>query len=283
MVSRGIAAVARRRARERVIGFSAYVMPAFSLSIIWIIIDSFVRGVDGFGFNPELVPMLAGILGGLSAVFGEAFPAAVLADGPLAFSFAIGAVPLVVVQTIQTAHTWSQERSVGAVDLVSLGPVNPSGYLLGLLAADLAISSVQLLAVAGAGAAIAAFANVSIGSAFWLVLMSMVVFLVVSVGLAALLASLFSSTTATIVVYLGVLAAASMTEIWLSSAVALPSPAGLRALAETLGFISPVGGAVNLLRTPSAGRPFFLLAGLVAGGAYICLSCLILQRRRNKR
>ena len=276
--------VTTRRLKERLIGPDVYILPAVSIAIVLVVADAFIRGVDGYGFDVGSSPVLGAIIGALAGIFGEPFEVAVLARGPLAFALAAAAVPLLIAQSIHTAHSWSHEQSIGAVELVTLGPISPTGYLLAMALADMLVAAAQLVAVFATTLLVGVVANLAVGPAVVRVLAASVAFAAVALGLTALLSTLVKNTIGAIVVYLGVLSLAALLEIALNAVVSGPVPPLLGVSAGVVSVVSPVGWASRVLQAGAnmSGLLYFLVA-VVTAGAYLALCHVVLYRRRNAR
>ena len=159
-----------------------YLVLACAMAVVYLLVRSFVAGVDGAGFVCGDVPLTAqseewttcyrrtpvyAILGrAVTAAFGPTFAASLLAEGPYQIALFVALVPCCGFAALMSVLGQGLEKRVGVIELVTYGPADGTSFLIGTLVRDVIVSGVALGVISLFCVIVAAAFNMALGSRF---------------------------------------------------------------------------------------------------------------------
>ncbi len=155
--ARAARVIATRQVFEALISPGLYIALVVGLFLGTFLVSGFARAVDSSGFNPQLHPLYDLVARALEGAFGRTFVAALFAEGPLPFAFAVSFLPVFLYIAVSSVFKFGLEKNAGAVELIAYGPADGTSYLIASYVKDLLLvllSSLVILAFMVAAAAL---------------------------------------------------------------------------------------------------------------------------------
>jgi hypothetical protein len=160
--------IAKRQVQEGLLSPGLYVTLALGLVLGWFLVRSFASSIDSSGFNPTLNPVSDVCARLFAGAFGVAFVGKLFAEGPFLLALVVSFLPVFLYLCISLVFRFGQERSAGAVELLSYGPADGTSYLAAAFITNAAFAALALVVVTGFLALTAALGGMATGRMFLL-------------------------------------------------------------------------------------------------------------------
>jgi hypothetical protein len=134
--------VSKRRIYETLLSPEFYILQAVGLLLGYFLVKGFVQSIDSSGFNPEISPLYTHIVGTLLGIFGNAFVEKLFSEGPFIFSFLISFAPVSVYLPVSSVFRFGLEKNVGAIELLTYGPLDGTSYILAFMVKDALMTAI---------------------------------------------------------------------------------------------------------------------------------------------
>jgi hypothetical protein len=172
-----------------------YVFLAFSLagglSVVWTFVQSI--GTSGiFRFSQEGLqdPSLRFLL----SSFGSTFCEKIFREGPFFFALCYSSLPVFLYLSMSAAFTFGNERTAGAIELITYGPADGTSCFLALLMRNMAGSIIMLITLILFFFIAAFLNNIALGYIFFYTLL-LIFFLFLSMYSYVIFASVLSNSS----------------------------------------------------------------------------------------
>jgi ABC-type transport system involved in multi-copper enzyme maturation permease subunit len=141
--------IARRQAFETLLSPGFYVTMAVGLVLGCFLVTGFSSAVDTAGLNTSQNPLYDLLDRSLTGTFGPAFAAKLFAEGPFLIALVLSFLPVFLFLSITAVIRFGQERSSGAVELLTYGPADGTSYVLGTFFTQAVFAGGALLVILG--------------------------------------------------------------------------------------------------------------------------------------
>jgi hypothetical protein len=275
--------IARCQAFETLLAPGLYVTLALGLLLGFFLVNGFMASIDSSGFNSSLTPLYDVIARSLAGVFGTAFVAKLFAEGPFTFALLVSFTPVFLFLAISAVFRFGQEKSAGAVELLTYGPADGTSYFLGSFLKDVAFTAGALAMIALFFGTVAGLGNLILGPLFF-VSLPMLFFISLATYACGILCSILTlNASAALAAFLGNLV---LFLLVLGGSMALVS-ASVRTVASvaaaTLQWISPFYYASLCVRAAQEGNAPGVLGGMALlfalALALLAIGHLVISRR----
>ena len=159
--------ITKRRIFESLISPGYYITQTVGLLISYLLIAGFINSIDSSGFNYTINPFFQLIGNSLTGTFGSTFMEKLFAEGPFRFILYISIVPVFLYLSLSTLFHFGLEKKVGAIELLTYGPVDGSSYFLSFFIRDVVLTAFYLLILILFLSTTAIINNLVLGSAFF--------------------------------------------------------------------------------------------------------------------
>ena len=139
--------IARRRIYETLISPGYYLSLSIGLLVGYFLISGFVKSIDSSGFNFQLNPFYDLIGRSFQGAFGATFVEQLFAEGPFLFVLIVSFLPVFIYLAISSVFRFGLEKKVGAIELLSYGPVDGTAYFMASLIKDILITLLSIVAL----------------------------------------------------------------------------------------------------------------------------------------
>lgn len=160
---RAAVVIARRQAQETVLSPGLYITLALGLLLGWFLVNGFASSIDSSGFNPVLNPLYDLVARSFGGVFGPSFVEKLFAEGPFVLALFVAFLPVFLFLSIASVFRFGQEKTAGAVELITYGPADGTAYFTASFLKDAVFSAAALLVIALFLAVLAAADNLALG------------------------------------------------------------------------------------------------------------------------
>lgn len=254
--------IARRQAHETILSPGLYITLALGLFLGWLLVNGFASSIDSSGFNPALNPLYDLVARSFGGLFGASFVEKLFAEGPFVFALFVSFLPVFLFLSIASVFRFGQEKSAGAVELLTYGPADGTSYFAASFLKDLFFSAVSLVFIAIFLGVCAAANNLALGPMYFTAL-PVLFFLTLAVLASGVLCSAVTlNASSALAAFLGihlVLLLVLTGELSIASdSVRTVSTI----MAAILQWISPFFYASICLRAAQGGGPFAVLGGI---------------------
>ncbi len=260
--ARAAAVIGARQVIESLLTPGLYVMLSLALGLGCLLVAGFAASIDTSGFNPALTPLYDFIGRSVSGAFGTGFQEKLLGEGPLAFALVVSYVPMLAYLAVASVFRFGQEKSAGAVELLTYGPADGTSYALAAFLKDAVLSAACLAVMGVVLLAAAAFTHVAVGALFpWSLLVLFFLSLAV-LSYGSLCSVLSSHATSALALFIGIQAVYLLLLAGSFAIVSAPVRTLSTVAAAALQWISPWFYAALCYRGVEAGS-----TGLAAAAA----------------
>jgi hypothetical protein len=253
--------IARRQAQETFLSPGLYITLALGLLLGWFLVNGFASSIDSSGFNPSMSPLYDLAARSFSAAFGASFVERLFAEGPFVLALFVSFLPVFLFLCIGSVFRFGQEKTAGAVELLTYGPADGTAYFAASYIKDVFFSALALLLIALFLAVMSVVDNLALGPLFFTAL-PILFFLTLAVLAYGVLCSIISANASSaLAVFLGILLVFLLV---LTGALSIASDS-VRTVssvaAAIVQWVSPFFYASLCMRAAQEGS-----AGAVAGG-----------------
>ncbi len=197
--------IARRQAFETLLAPGLYVTLALGLLLGFFLVAGFAASIDTAGFNPTLTPLYDLLGRFLAGSFGAAFVGKLFAEGPFLLALVVAFLPVFLFLAISSVFRFGQEKTSGAIELLTYGPADGTSYIIASFLRDVAFTAAALLVIAAFLWAAAALGNLVLGPMF-LTLLPVLFVLSLAVSAYGVLCSVLSANASSaLAAFLGIL------------------------------------------------------------------------------
>ena len=281
--ARAALVIARQQAFETLLSPGLYVTFALGLILGVFVVTGFAGSIDSSGFNPALNSVYDLLARSLTGIFGTTFVAKLFAEGPFLLALLASFLPVFLFLAISSVFRFGQEKSAGAVELLTYGPADGTAYLLASFIKDAGFTVLSLILITLFLWAAAALGNLVLGPLF-LALLPVLLCVSLAIFSYGILCSILSSNASSaLAAFLGILV---LFFVVLTGSFSIAS-ASVRTVSSVaagiLQWFSPFFYASICVRAAQGGAPAALLGGigllLVLAAALLSVSHLAIRRR----
>jgi len=197
--------IAKRRIFESYLSPGYYIAQAVGLLLSYFLISGFVSSIDSSGFNYMLNPLYELIGRSLSGTFGLTFLKKLFASGPFQFVFYVSIIPVFLYLSLSTVFHFCLEKKVGAIELLTYGPVDGTSYFLAFFIKDMVLTILYLLLLILFLSAAALLNNLVLGLAFFYVLVVVFFMMMLLYTISIMISVLTDSSASAIALYIAVI------------------------------------------------------------------------------
>lgn len=158
--------IAKRRIFESYLNPGYYIAQTIGLLLSYFLISGFINSIDSSGFNYTINPLYGLICNSLAGTFGVTFVEKLFAEGPFKFVLYVSIIPVFFYLSLSTVFHFGLEKKVGAIELLTYGPVDGTSYFLAFFIKDMMLTIFYLLLLILFLGITALFNNLVLGSAF---------------------------------------------------------------------------------------------------------------------
>jgi hypothetical protein len=267
------AVIARRQAFETLLSPGLYVTLALGLLLGFFLVAGFASSIDTAGFNSAITPLYDLLGRFLAGAFGPAFVGKLFAEGPFLLALVVAFLPVFLFLAISSVFRFGQEKTSGAIELLTYGPADGTSYLVASFLRDIAFTAAALLVIAGFLWAAAALGNMVLGPMFFALLPVLFVMSLAIFGYGILCSVLSANASSALATFLGILVVFLLILAG-SLSVASGSVRTVASIAAAIAqWISPFFYASLCVRAAQAASTAGILGGL---GLLVVLTGLLL-------
>jgi hypothetical protein len=200
-----VVVIARRQAQETLLSPGLYITLALGLLLGWFLVNGFASSIDSSGFNPTMSPLYDLVARAFGGVFGASFVEKLFAEGPFVLALFVSFLPVFLFLSIGSVFRFGQEKTAGAVELLTYGPADGTAYFAASFLKDVVFSGLALLVIAVFLAIMAAADNLALGP-LYATAVPVLFFLTLAVCAYGVLCSIISANAASaLATFLGIL------------------------------------------------------------------------------
>ena len=199
------AVIARRQAQETFLSPGLYITLTLGLLLGWVLVNGFASSIDSSGFNPSMSPLYDMVARSFGGTFGASFVDKLFAEGPFVLALFVSFLPVFLFLSIGSVFRFGQEKTAGAVELLTYGPADGTAYFAASYIKDVFFSALALVLIALFLSVLGAADNLSLGPLFFTAL-PILFFLTLAVLAYGVLCSIISANASSaLALFLGVL------------------------------------------------------------------------------
>jgi len=279
---RAAAVIARRQGFETLLSPGLYVTLAAGLMLGYFLVAGFTASIDTAGFDPQKTALYGLLARVLSGGFGAALVDKLFAEGPFSFALIVSFVPVFLYLSISSVFRFGQEKSAGAIELLSYGPSDGTAYAAASFLKDVVFAAALIAVIALFLWVAAAASNLVLGPLFLVSLPLLFLLTVAAFAWGSFCSIVSANPSAALAAYLGILLVFLLVLAGSFAMTEGSARTALAVVAAVLQWVSPFYYASLALRYLQAGSTIGLLGGmaleLVLCAALLVAGHLVIRR-----
>ncbi len=254
--------IARHQALETLLAPGLYVTLALGMLVGLALTAGFASSVDSAGFNAAGNPLYDVIDRAIVALFGVSFEAKLFAEGPFAVALPASFLPVFLFLGISSVFRFGQEKSAGAVELLTYGPADGTSYFSAMFVTQAVLTLGAIGIISLFLWVSAAVGNLVLGPTFLLLIPVLFVLSLSVYAYGILLSVVSSNATAALASFLGVAALFAAVAVGSLAAASDSLHTVLSVATSIVQWLSPLYYASLCIRTAQVGSAAGSLAGI---------------------